>query len=89
MRRGVVVLVLVLAAVTVTAEELTVGMILSAQRAGADANGLVRLINDPAYTTIKISQTDLEALKAAGVPQEAIAALQARMPAPTPAPCEG
>lgn len=86
MRRSVIVMIIVLAAASVTAEELTIGMILSAQRAGADASGLVKMINDPAYTTIKVKPTDLETLKAAGVPPEAIAALQARMPAPTPVP---
>jgi hypothetical protein len=86
MRRGALVLILVLVAAAVTAEELTVGMILSAHRAGADANGLVKMINDPAYTSLKVTPADLETLKAAGVPPEAIAALQARMPIPTPAP---
>ena len=86
MRRGVVVLFVVLLAATITAEELTVGMILSAKRAGADASGLVQMINDPAYTALKVTPADLETLKAAGVPAEAIAALQARMPVPTAAP---
>jgi hypothetical protein len=85
MRRLFVVLVL-LAAATVTAEELTVGTILAAKRAGADASGLVKLINDPAYSSVKVSPTELESLRAAGVPDEAILALKARMPVPTPAP---
>lgn len=85
MRRLLVALVLLTATMAV-AEELTVGMILSAHRAGADAAGLVKLINDPVYTTMKVSAADLDTLKAGGVPSEAIAALQARMPVPTPAP---
>jgi hypothetical protein len=85
MRRLLVALVLLTATMAV-AEELTVGMILSAHRAGADAAGLVKLINDPVYTTMKVSAADLDTLKAGGIPSEAIAALQARMPVPTPAP---
>ncbi|MGA2362958.1 MAG: hypothetical protein ABSG73_10925 [Candidatus Aminicenantales bacterium] len=86
MKRLVLVMFVLLAATAVMAEDLTVGEILSAHRAGADANGLVKMINDPVYTAIKITPADLETLKAAGVPQEAITALQARMPAPPPAP---
>jgi hypothetical protein len=86
MKRFILVMFVLLAATAVMAEDLTVGEILSAQRAGADANGLVKMINDPVYTAIKVTPADLETLKAAGVPQEAITALQARMPAPPPAP---
>lgn len=85
MKRIVLVMFVLLTATAVMAEDLTVGMVLSAHRAGADANGLVKMINDPIYTVIKITPADIETLKAAGVPQEAIIALQARMPAPTPA----
>lgn len=84
MKRIVLVLFVLLAATAVMAEDLTVGMVLSAHRAGADANGLVKMINDPVYTVIKITPADIETLKAAGVPQEAITALEARMSAPTP-----
>ena len=83
MKRIVLVMFVLLAATAVMAEDLTVGMVLSAQRAGADANGLVKMINDPVYTVIKITPADIETLKAAGVPQEAITALEARMSAPT------
>jgi hypothetical protein len=85
MRRLLVALVLLTATMAV-AEELTVGMILSAHRAGADAAGLVRLINDPIYASVRVSAADLDALKAGGVPPEAIAAVQARMPVSTAAP---
>lgn len=85
MKRIVLVMFVLLAATAVMAEDLTVGMVLSAQRAGADANGLVKMINDPIYTVIKITPADIETLKAAGVPQEAITALQDRMPALSPA----
>jgi hypothetical protein len=86
MRRSVCVMFLVLATTTVAAEELTVGMIMSAKRAGADANGLIKMIGDPAYTVVKVSPAELETLRAAGVAPEVIAAIQARMPVPTPAP---
>ena len=85
MKRIVLIMFVLFAATAVMAEDLTVGMVLSAQRAGADANGLVKMINDPVYTVIKITPADIETLKAAGVPQEAITALEARMPAPAPA----
>ncbi len=85
MKRIVLVMFVLLAATALMAEDLTVGMVLSAHRAGADANGLVKMINDPVYTVIKITPADIETLKAAGVPQEAIAALEARMSAPAPA----
>lgn len=84
MKRIILVMFVLLAATAVMAEDLTVGMVLSAHRAGADANGLVKMINDPVYTDIKITPADIETLKAAGVPQEAITALQARMSAPSP-----
>ena len=85
MKRIVLVMFVLLAATALMAEDLTVGMVLSAHRAGADANGLVKMINDPVYTVIKITPADIETLKAAGLPQEAITALEARMSAPTPA----
>jgi hypothetical protein len=88
MRRFIVTVILLLAGFAVTAEELTVGMILSAKRAGADANGLIKMINDPAYTVVKVSPAEVESLRAAGVAQEVLATLQARMPVPTPAPAQ-
>lgn len=84
MRRGVMVCVL-LAAVAVGAEELTVSSILTAHKMGAPADGIIAMVNNPA-NTVKISSDELATLRSAGVPETVIAALQLRMPVPTPVP---
>ena len=84
MRRGLLVCVLLLAAVA-GAEELTVNSILTAHKMGAPADGIIAMVNNPA-NTVKISSAELTTLRSAGVPENVIAAIQLRMPVPTPVP---
>jgi hypothetical protein len=90
MKRAVVgvilgVALLALAAVAAGAEELTVNSILAAQQSGAPADGIIAMVNSPA-NTIAMTVEDLVTLRNAGVPETVIAAIWARIPAPTPAP---
>ncbi len=76
---------LALAAVAAGAEELTVNSILAAQQSGASADGIITMVNNPA-NTIAMTAGDLLTLRNARVPETVIAAIWARIPAPTPAP---
>lgn len=84
MRRVLLACVL-LAAVTASAEELTVSSILMAYKAGAPAEGIVAMVNNPA-NTIAMTTADLATLRREGVPEAVAFAIQARIPAPTPTP---
>ncbi|MGV8038539.1 MAG: hypothetical protein AB2L07_00145 [Thermoanaerobaculaceae bacterium] len=84
MRRAFTVCVL-LAAVAVGAEEITVNSILSAHKMGAPADGIIATVQNPA-NTVNMTPGDLTTLRAAGVPEAVLVALQARVPAPTPTP---
>ncbi|HEX5043677.1 MAG TPA: hypothetical protein VFV75_12275 [Candidatus Polarisedimenticolaceae bacterium] len=72
-----------LAAATVPAraDEVTVQSILIAQGAGAAAGGIISVINDPA-TTVAVTPGDIVTLRAAGVPDAVITAIEARAPVP-------
>lgn len=86
-------------AAPVGAEELTAKSILISHRAGAPAEGLVALINDPG-NRVTVSAAELELMEAAGMPESVITAIKARVsaapapetaapataPAPAPAP---
>jgi len=74
---------LVLAAGTAGAEELTVNSILIAHKAGATADGIIAMVSDPANTVV-VTASNLVTLRAAGVPESVMAALEARVEAPTP-----
>lgn len=63
------------------ADEVTVQSILVAHRAGAAADGIVAVVNDPA-NTVSASGSDLATLRAAGVPESVLAAIEARAAAP-------
>lgn len=76
---------LVLAMAAAGAEELTVNSILIAHRAGATADGIIGVVTNPA-NGITVTAGDLAALRAAGVPATVIAAIEARIAAPTPPP---
>lgn len=84
MRRALMVCIL-LAAAAAAAEELTVQSILSAHKMGAPAEGILATVQNPA-NTVNMTSSDLATLRAAGVPEAVLAALQARIPAPTPTP---
>ena len=76
---------LVLAGAPAHAEVLTVTSIVTAQKAGAPNDGIVAMVNDPA-NTVGMSAGDLVTLRDAGVSEVVIAAVWARVPAPTAAP---
>jgi len=67
------------------AEELTVDSILIAHRAGAKTDGLIAVVSNPA-NTIAMRAGDLVTLRAAGVPETVITAIQARVAMATPPP---
>ncbi|HPC82410.1 MAG TPA: hypothetical protein P5234_03410 [Thermoanaerobaculaceae bacterium] len=83
--RRVLLVGFLLMAVAAGAEEITANSILSAHRMGAPAEGIIATINNPS-NTVNMSPADLATLRAAGVPETVLAALQARIPAPTPTP---
>ena len=74
---------LVLAAAAAGAEDLTVNSILIAHRAGATADGIIAVVNNPA-NTIAMTAGDLVTLRAAGVPETVITAIEARVAALMP-----
>ena len=74
---------LALATVAAGAEELTVNSILIAHRAGATADGIIAVVSNP-VNTIAMTVGDLVTLRAAGVPETVITAIEARVAAPTP-----
>jgi hypothetical protein len=76
---------LALAAVPVHAEVLTVNSILTSQKAGAPSDGIVAMVND-STNSVGMSAGDLVTLRDAGVSENVIAAIWARIPAPTPTP---
>jgi hypothetical protein len=76
---------LALVAVAAGADELTVNSILSAQRAGAPADGMVAMVNSPA-NNVAMTAADIVTLRSAGVPESVLTAIWAHIPAPTPAP---
>jgi len=74
---------LAIAAASARAEVLTVNSILTAQKAGAPTEGIVAMVNSP-NNTVAMSAGDLVTLRAAGVPEDVITAVWARVPAPDP-----
>lgn len=76
---------LALATAAAGAEEVTVNSILIAHRAGATADGIIAVVSDPA-NTIATTADDLATLRAAGVPETVVTAIEVRVAAPTPPP---
>jgi hypothetical protein len=76
---------LTLATATAGAEEVTVNSILIAHRAGATAGGIIAVVSNPA-NTIAMTAGDLVTLRAAGVPETVITAIDARVVALPPQP---
>jgi hypothetical protein len=74
---------LALSVMAAGAEELTVNSILTSYKAGAPADGIVAMVNNPA-NSIAMTAGDLVTLRDAGLPEAVIAAVYARLPAPTP-----
>jgi len=75
--------VLLALATAAGAEEVTVNSILIAHRAGATADGIIAVVNNPA-NTIAMTAGDLVTLRAAGVPETVITAIEARVAALMP-----
>lgn len=75
-----------LAAIPAAAEELTADKILTAQSFGVSAEAILAKVNDPANTVATLTQADVERLRAAGVPEGVVTALQAKAPQPRPEP---
>ena len=75
-----------LAAIPAAAEELTADKILTAQSFGVSAEAILAKVNDPANTVATLTQADVDRLRAAGVPEGVVTALQAKAPQPRPEP---
>lgn len=75
-----------LSAIPAAAEELTADKILTAQSFGVSAEAILAKVNDPANTVATLTQADVERLRAAGVPEGVVTALQAKAPQPRPEP---
>ena len=86
MRCALVAVVLSLA-VAASAEDLTVPEVIAAHRAGAPVEGILRLVREAPAVAV-LAASDLERLRAAGVPGAVIEAMVARRtpPSPTPTP---
>jgi hypothetical protein len=84
-RCSLLVFVLALAAAPAHAEVLTVNSILTAQQAGAPSDGIVVMVKSPT-NTVAMSAGDLVTLRDAGVSEQVIAAVWARVPVPAPTP---
>ena len=74
-----------LVAVPAGAEELTVRSILAAQQAGAPADGIIAMVDNPA-NTVAMTAGDIVTLRDAGVPEKVIAAVRGHFQASGPAP---
>lgn len=83
MKKTLLALVLV-AAIPAAAEELTVDKILAAQSFGVSAEAILAKVNDPGNTVAVLTQADVDKLRAAGVPEGVVTALQAKAPKPEP-----
>ncbi|HVN74944.1 MAG TPA: hypothetical protein VMT19_01420 [Thermoanaerobaculaceae bacterium] len=83
--RAVVAVVALALAVSAVGEELTVGEVIAAHRAGAPVAGILRLVREaPAVAALTVP--DLDRLRGAGVPDEVVRAMLARNAPPTPTP---
>jgi hypothetical protein len=75
---------LLVAALPMAAEEITIDKILAAHGFGAPAESILARINDPANTVPVIPASDLERLRAAMVPEVVVSALLAKAPPAAP-----
>lgn len=84
MRKLFVAMALLLAVVA-SGEELTADKIIAAHEFGAPPEKIVEKVNDPANTVAPLLAANLEKMRAAGVPEAVITAMQAKaQPAPQP-----
>lgn len=80
------ILVALLLALPVAAEEITVDKILAAHGFGASAENILAKVNNPGNTVSAVTPSDAERLRTAGVPESVVSALLAKAPPATPAP---
>lgn len=85
MKRTVLLIALLLA-LPVAAEEITVDKLLAAQSFGVNAEGLLAKVNAPGTTVPALTAADVEKLRNAGVPESVVSALLAKTPPASPAP---
>src|SRR6185436_9611839 len=78
--RALIAMALLAGATTVgSADEVNLHSILMAHRAGATTSGIVAVVSDPA-NTVAVTSADIVTLRAAGVPEGVITAIEARAP---------
>jgi len=85
--RGMFVVVAFACAAACAAEELTVREVIVAHRAGAPADGILRLVRESPEVAV-LAAPDLDRLRAAGVLEVVILAMAARHALPPPTPAE-
>ena len=85
MKKVLLALVLLLALPAV-AEEITVDKILAAQSFGVGSDAILAKVNDPANTVAALTAADVDKLRAAGLPESVLTALQAKAPKAVAAP---
>lgn len=83
--RSILVAVALALAVAASAEELTVPEVIAAHRAGAPVEGILRLVREAPAVAV-LAASDIERLRAAGVPGVVIEAMAARHASPSPTP---
>jgi len=83
--RSITVLLVLLLAAPLAAEEVSVDKILAAHSFGVAPEVLLAKVNDPANTVPALTPADVERLRAALVPETVVSALQARAPLTAPA----
>ncbi len=80
------ILIALLIALPVTAEEITVDKVLAAHGFGASAENILAKVNNPGNTVSAMTPSDAERLRTAGVPESVVSALLAKAPPVSPAP---
>jgi len=82
--RSITVLLVLLLAAPLAAEEISVDKILAAHSFGVAPDVLLAKVNDPANTVPALTPADVERLRSALVPETVVSALQARAPLAAP-----
>ncbi len=80
------ILIALLIALPLGAEEITVDKILAAHGFGASVESILAKVNDPGNTVSVMTPSDAEKLRTAGVPESVVSALLAKAPPASPAP---
>ena len=80
-------ILLVLGGAAAGADEVTLNSIISAHNSGAQASGIIAMINDPA-NSVAMTAADILTLRDSGVPESVITTVWNRIPAPEPTPAK-